>query len=57
MKKSKKRSGGDNLDKGDINIVPGATPIKDPTAKMESTGIFGESKVTKSLIDAIEKVK
>ena len=57
MKKSKKRSGGDNLDKGDTNIVPGGTQIKDPTAKMESTGIFGESKVTKSLIDAIEKVK
>ena len=58
MKKSKKRSGGDNLDKGDINIVPGATPIKDPTAKMESTidkyGIFG--KTMNQLLDAVNKV-
>ena len=58
MKKSKKRSGGDNLDKGDINIVPGATPIKDPTAKMESTidkyGIFG--KTMDQLLDAVNKV-
>ena len=58
MKKSKKRSGGDNLDKGDINIVPGATPIKDPTAKMESTidkyGIFG--KTMDQLLNAVNEV-
>ena len=54
MKKAKKRSGGDNLDKGDTNIVPGGTPVKEPSMAKESTGIFGESKVTKSLIDAIK---
>ena len=58
MKKSKKRSGGDNLDKGDINIVPGATPIKDPTAKMENTidkyGIFG--KTMDQLLNAVNEV-
>ena len=58
IKKAKKRSGGDNLDKGDINIVPGATPIKDPTAKMESTidkyGIFG--KTMDQLLNAVNEV-
>ena len=58
MKQAKKRSGGDNVSSGDQNIKPSATPIKDPTAKMESKidkyGIFG--KTMNELLDAVNKV-
>ena len=59
MKQAKKRSGGDNVASGDRNIKPSATPIKDPTAKMESViddkyGIFG--KTMNELLDAVNKV-
>ena len=58
MKQAKKRSGGDNVASGDRNIKPSATPIKDPTAKMESKidkyGIFG--KTMNELLDAVNKV-
>ena len=59
MKQSKKRSSGDNVASGDRNIKPSATPIKDPTAKMESViddkyGIFG--KTMNELLDAVNKV-
>ena len=59
MKQAKKRSGGDNIASGDQNIKPSATPIKDPTAKMESViddkyGIFG--KTMNELLDAVNKV-
>jgi len=61
MNKAKKRSGGDNVSSGDQSIKPSATPIKDPTAKMESVnkhdkyGIFG--KTMDQLLDAVNKVK
>lgn len=60
MKQAKKRSGGDNVASGDQNIKPSATPIKDPTAKMEGVerhdkyGIFG--KTMNELLDAVTKV-
>ena len=60
MKQAKKRSGGDNVSGGDKNIKPSATPIKDPTAKMEDVekhdkyGIFG--KTMNELLDAVNKV-
>ena len=60
MKQAKKRSGGDNVSSGDQNIKPSATPIKDPTAKMEDVekhdkyGIFG--KTMNELLDAVNKV-
>ena len=60
MKQAKKRSGGDNVASGDRNIKPSATPIKDPTAKMEDVekhdkyGIFG--KTMNELLDAVNKV-
>ena len=58
MKQAKKRSGGDIVASGDRNIKPSATPIKDPTAKMESKidkyGIFG--KTINELLDAVNKV-
>ena len=59
MKQAKKRSGGDNIASGDQNIKPSATPIKDPTAKMESVvddkyGIFG--KTMSQLLDAVNEV-
>ena len=58
MKQAKKRSGGDNVASGDRNIKPSATPIKDPTAKMESKidkyGIFG--KTMNELLNAVNKV-
>ena len=43
---------------GDNTIIPAATPVKDPAAKMqtaESYGISG-SKLPSSLLDAIDKV-
>ena len=59
MKQAKKRSGGDNIASGDQNIKPSATPIKDPTAKMESVvddkyGIFG--KTMNDLLAAVNEV-
>ena len=58
MKQAKKRSGGDNVASGDRNIKPSATPIKDPTAKMESKidkyGIFG--KTMNDLLAAVNEV-
>jgi hypothetical protein len=36
MNKAKKRSGGDNIDKGDTKIVPGGTPVKEPSMKNEA---------------------
>ena len=58
MKQAKKRSGGDNIASGDQNIKPSATPIKDPTAKMESKidkyGIFG--KTMNDLLAAVNEV-
>ena len=58
MKQAKKRSGGDNIASGDQNIKPSATPIKDPTAKMENTidkyGIFG--KTMDQLLNAVNEV-
>ena len=58
MKQAKKRSGGDNVSSGDQNIKPSATPIKDPTAKMESKidkyGIFG--KTMNDLLAAVNEV-
>ena len=60
MKQAKKRSGGDNVASGDRNIKPSATPIKDPTAKMEGVekhdkyGIFG--KTMDQLLSAINMV-
>ena len=55
MGKAKKRSGGDNIDKGDTKIVPGGTPVKEPSMAKEEYGMFGK-KVSQSLIDAIKKV-
>ena len=61
MKQAKKRSGGDNVASGDRNIKPSATPIKDPTAKMEGVekhdkyGIFG--KTMDQLLNAINMVE
>ena len=43
---------------GDNTIIPAATPVKDPAAKiakMESYGVSG-SKVSDSLLDAIKEV-
>ena len=60
MKQAKKRSGGDNISGGDQNIKPSATPIKDPTAKMEDVekhdkyGIFG--KTMNELLAAVNEV-
>ena len=60
MKQAKKRSGGDNVASGDRNIKPSATPIKDPTAKMEGVekhdkyGIFG--KTMNDLLAAVNEV-
>ena len=56
MGRAKKRSGGDNVSSGDQKIVPGGTPVKEPSMAKESAGIFGENKVTKSLIDAVNEV-
>jgi len=36
MNKAKKRSGGDNIDKGDTKIVPGGTPVKEPSMANEA---------------------
>tara|TARA_A100001035_G_C27541452_1_gene389869 strand:- start:110 stop:670 length:561 start_codon:yes stop_codon:yes gene_type:complete len=55
MNKAKKRSGGDNIDKGDTKIVPGGTPVKEPSMAKEEYGMFGR-KVNKNLLDAVEKV-
>ena len=56
MNKAKKRSGGDNIDKGDTKIVPGGTPVKEPSMKKEEYGMFGK-KVSKSLLDAVAMVE
>lgn len=55
MNKAKKRSGGDNIDKGDTKIVPGGTPVKEPSMAKEEYGMFGK-KVSKSLLDAVASV-
>lgn len=55
MGKAKKRSGGDNIDKGDTKIVPGGTPVKEPSMAKEEYGMFG-SKVSKNLLDAVYQV-
>jgi hypothetical protein len=55
MNKAKKRSGGDNIDKGDTKIVPGGTPVKEPSMAKEEYGMFGK-KVSKSLLDAVTSV-
>ena len=56
MNKAKKRSGGDNIDKGDTKIVPGGTPVKEPSMAKEDYGMFGK-KVSKSLLDAVAMVE
>ena len=56
INKAKKRSGGDNIDKGDTKIVPGGTPVKEPSMAKESYGMFGK-KVSKSLLDAVAMVE
>ena len=55
MNKAKKRSGGDNIDKGDTKIVPGGTPVKEPSMAKEEYGMFGK-KVSRSLLDAVASV-
>ena len=55
MNKAKKRSGGDNIDKGDTKIVPGGTPVKEPSMAKEEYGMFGK-KVSDSLLKAISIV-
>ena len=55
MNKAKKRSGGDNIDKGDTKIVPGGTPVKEPSMAKEDYGMFGK-KVSDSLLKAISIV-
>jgi len=52
----KMRKGDQN--KGDLNIKPSATPVKDPAAKIitaEEYGMFGR-KVNKNLLDAVNQV-
>ena len=52
----KMRKGDQN--KGDLNIKPSATPVKDPAAKIitaEDFGMFGR-KVNKNLLDAVNQV-
>ena len=56
MGKAKKRSGGDNIDKGDTKIVPGGTPVKEPSMAKEEYGMFGK-KVSKSLLNAVAMVE
>jgi len=44
--------------KGDLNIKPSATPIKDPSAKIitaEEYGMFG-TKISNSLLDTVNQV-
>ena len=55
INKAKKRSGGDNIDKGDTKIVPGGTPVKEPSMAKENYGMFGK-KVSDSLLKAISIV-
>ena len=55
MGRAKKRSGGDNVSGGDQKIVPGGTPMKEPSMAKEEYGMFGK-KVNKNLLDAVEKV-
>ena len=55
MGKAKKRSGGDNIDKGDTKIVPGGTPVKEPSMAKEEYGMFGK-KISNNLLDAVNQV-
>ena len=43
---------------GDLAIKPSATPVKDPSAKMQTAEAYGVSgnKVSDSLLDAVNKV-
>ena len=55
MGRAKKRSGGDNVSGGDQKIVPGGTPMKEPSMAKEEYGMFGK-KVNKNLLDAVNQV-
>ena len=56
VKKGKMRSTDKNT--GDLAIKPSATPVKDPSSKMQTAEAYGVSgnKVSDSLLDAVNKV-